>query len=157
MTHLTKISFGATSAIVTSLAFIVSLSGSVEPRMPIIGSLLVFAIADNISDSLGIHIFQESDLKKPGVVNISTLSNFATRFFMILSFIAIVYLIPIQAAVITSLIWGIAVLMTLSYLIAVEQARNPIKDMLQHLAIAVLVIISSLLLRQWITAVFGGL
>jgi hypothetical protein len=157
MTHLTKISFGATSAIVTSLAFIVSLSGSVEPRMPIIGSLLVFAIADNISDSLGIHIFQESDLKKPGVVNISTLSNFATRFFMILSFIAIVYLIPIQVAVITSLIWGIAVLMTLSYLIAVEQARNPIKDMLQHLAIAVLVIISSLLLRQWITAVFGGL
>jgi len=157
MTHLTKYSFGATSAIVTSLAFIVSLSGNVEPRMPIIGSLLVFAIADNISDSLGIHIFQESDLKKPGTVNISTLSNFATRFFMILSFIGIVYLLPIQAAVILSVIWGIAILMTLSYLIAVEQARNPIRDLLTHLAIAVLVIVSSLLLRSWITAVFGGL
>lgn len=157
MTHLTKYSFGATSAIVTSLAFIVSLSGNVEPRMPIIGSLLVFAIADNISDSLGIHIFQESDLKKPGIVNVSTLSNFATRFCLILSFIGIVYLLPIQAAVILSVIWGIAILMSLSYLIALEQERNPIRDLLTHLAIATLVIVSSLLLRSWITAVFGGL
>ncbi len=157
MTHLTKYSFGATSAIVTSLAFIVSLSGNVEPRMPIIGSLLVFAIADNISDSLGIHIFQESDLKKPGIVNVSTLSNFATRFCLILSFIGIVYLLPIQAAVILSVIWGIAILMSLSYLIAVEQERNPIRDLMTHLAIATLVIVSSLLLRSWITAVFGGL
>ena len=157
MTHLTKYSFGATSAIVTSLAFIVSLSGNVEPRMPIIGSLLVFAVADNISDSLGIHIFQESDLKKPSIVNTSTLSNFATRFFVILSFIAIVYLAPTQAAVIISAIWGISILMTLSYLIAVEQAHNPITGMLLHLAIAVLVIISSLLIRSWITAFFGSL
>jgi hypothetical protein len=99
MTHLTKISFGVTSAIVTSLAFIVSLSGNTEPRMPIIGSLLVFAVVDNISDSLEIHIFQESDLKKPGTVNTSTVSNFLTRFLVILSFVAVVYLMPIQLAI----------------------------------------------------------
>ncbi|MGD0805119.1 MAG: hypothetical protein ABSA11_13725 [Candidatus Bathyarchaeia archaeon] len=155
MTHLTKISFGVTSAIVTSLAFIVSLSGNTEPRMPIIGSLLVFAIADNISDSLGIHIFQESDLKKTGIVNTSTVSNFVTRFLLILSFIAVVYLIPIQLAVIISVVWGISVLMALTYFIAIERETKPVPAMLQHLAIAALVVVASLLLRSWIVTSFS--
>ncbi len=157
MTHLTKISFGVTSAIVTSLAFIVSLSGNVEPRMSIVGSLLVFAVADNISDSLGIHIFQESDLKKTGTVNTSTISNFLARFLVILSFIVIVYLIPIQAAVIISVVLGISMLMTLTYLIAIERETKPLPSMIQHFAIAALVVVASLLLRTWISALFGGL
>ena len=156
MTHLTKISFGVTSAIVTSLAFIVSLSGNNEPRMPIIGSLLVFAIADNISDSLGIHIFQESDLKKAGTLNASTVSNFLARFLIILSFVAVVYLMPIQLAVFTSVVWGISILMFLTYQIAIERETKPLPAMMQHLAIATLVIVASLLLRSWILASFNG-
>jgi hypothetical protein len=155
MTHLTKYSFGASSAIATSLAFIVSLSGSPEPRIPIIGSLLVFAIADNITDSLGIHIFQESDLKNQSVVNASTLSNFATRLIFIFSFIAIIYFMPITLAVFTSVVWGISILVVLSYLIATEQHSSPTRAIIQHIAVATLVVISSLLLRQWITAFFN--
>jgi VIT1/CCC1 family predicted Fe2+/Mn2+ transporter len=155
MTHLTKISFGVTSAIVTSLAFIVSLSGNTEPRMPIIGSLLVFAIADNISDSLGIHIFQESDLKKTGTVNTSTISNFVTRFLVILSFVMVVYLFPIQPAVIISVVLGISMLMALTYLIAVERETKPLPAMIQHFAIAALVVVASLLLRTWIITSFS--
>jgi hypothetical protein len=155
MTHLTKISFGVTSAIVTSLAFIVSLSNNVEPRMPIIGSLLVFAIADNVSDSLGIHIFQESDLKKNETVNASTISNFVTRFLVILSFAALVYLLPIQLAVISSVIWGFSMLMVLTYLIAVEREARLLPSLIQHFAIAAFVVFGSLLLRSWITAIFG--
>lgn len=155
MTHLTKISFGVTSAIVTSLAFIVSLSNNVEPRMPIIGSLLVFAIADNVSDSLGIHIFQESDLKKNETVNASTISNFVTRFLVILSFAALVYLLPIQLAVISSVIWGFSMLMVLTYLIAVERETRLLPSLIQHFAIAAFVVFGSLLLRSWITAIFG--
>jgi VIT1/CCC1 family predicted Fe2+/Mn2+ transporter len=157
MTHLSKISFGVTSAIVTSLAFIVSLSGNTEPRMPIIGSLLVFAVADNISDSLGIHIFQESDLKKTSTVNTSTISNFLIRFLVILSFVAVVYLMPIQVAVIISVIWGLSILMTLTYLIAIERKTKPLPAMIQHLAIAALVVAASLLLRSWIFTTFSVL
>jgi VIT1/CCC1 family predicted Fe2+/Mn2+ transporter len=155
MTHLTKISFGITSAIVTSLAFIVSLSGNIEPRMPIIGSLLVFAVADNISDSLGIHIFQESDLKKTGTVNTSTISNFLSRFLVILSFVIVVYLFPIQVAVIISVVLGISMLMTLTYLIAIERETKPLPAMIQHFAIAALVVVASFLLRTWIFALFN--
>ena len=155
MTHLTRISFGVTSAIVTSLAFIVSLSGNVEPRMPIVGSLLVFAIADNISDSLGIHIFQESDLKKPGIINTSTFSNFIVRFVVILSFVVAVYFLPIQLAVISSVIWGISILMALTYLIAIERNTKPLPAMLEHLLIAALVVAASFLFRSWISTLFN--
>jgi VIT1/CCC1 family predicted Fe2+/Mn2+ transporter len=123
--------------------------------MPIIGSLLVFAIADNISDSLGIHIFQESDLKKTGTVNSSTISNFASRFLIILSFVAVVYLLPIQLAVIVSVVWGISILMTLTYLIAIERETKILPAMVQHLAIAALVVATSLILRSWILVVFS--
>jgi vacuolar iron transporter family protein len=154
MMQLTKYSFGATSAIATSLAFIVSLSGSLEPRTPIIGALLVLAVADNITDSLGIHVFQESDQKSQKVVNASTLSNFATRLVLVLSFIAIVYVLPIGVAVAASIIWGVSVLVGLSYLIAKEQKANPTHAILQHVAIAALVVVSSLVMREWIATIF---
>jgi hypothetical protein len=107
MSHLTKFSFGATSAIITCLALIIGLSKSANPKLSIVASLLVIAIADNISDSLGIHIYQESDLKKSEVVRANTFFNFLTRFFVILIFILLVVFLPTGYAIIFSIIWGI--------------------------------------------------
>jgi len=154
MTHLTRFSFGTTSAIVTSLAFIVGLSGG--SKIAIVVSLMVFAVADNISDSLGLHIFQESDLKQPKVVSISTLSNFFTRLSLVLVFILLVVLLPIDYAVIASLVYGVSLLSFLSYLIAKERKSNPYSSILAHIAIAVLVIGVSFLLRVWITNFFSN-
>jgi len=157
MTHLTKFSFGATSAIVTSLAFIVGLSRNVNPKLTIIGSLLVIAVADNISDSLGIHIYQESDLKSSKVIRVSTFSNFLTRFLVMLVFILLVAFLPIEYSVIFSIVWGISLLAVLSYLIAKEQKVNPYLAILQHVAIAILVIAVSSFLGGWITSIFTNL
>jgi VIT1/CCC1 family predicted Fe2+/Mn2+ transporter len=157
MSHLTKFSFGATSAIVTSLAFIVGLSRSINPKLAIIGSLLVIAVADNISDSLGIHIYQESELKKSKAVRVSTFYNFLTRFLVILVFISLVTFLPIGYSVIFSMVWGISLLSVLSYFIAKEQKVNPYSAILQHVAIAVLVIVVSNFLGGWITSIFSKL
>lgn len=154
MTHLTKFSFGATSAVITSLAFIIGLSSTINPKMTIIGSLVVFAIADNISDSLGIHIFQESDLKKSKVVRTSTFSNFLTRVSVTMVFILLVAIFPIEYSIIFSIIWGFFLLIVLSYYIAKEQKVNPYKAILQHVAIALVVIIASLFFREWIMNIF---
>lgn len=154
MSHLTKFSFGATSAIITSLAFIVSLSKIISPKLTIIGSLLVIAVADNISDSLGIHIYQESELKIPKVVAVSTIYNFLTRLVVIAIFILLVAFLPMEYAVIFSLAWGISLLVILSYFIAKEQKVNPYNAILQHVAIAILVIIASYFMREWITNFF---
>ena len=155
MSHLTRFSFGATSAIITCLALIIGLAKSPNPRFAIIGSLLVIAIADNISDSLGIHIYQESDLKKSEVVRTATLFNFLTRFGVILVFILLILLLPLFYASIFSVIWGISLLVLLSYYIALEQHNNPYKVILGHVAIAVVVIIISNYVSEWILHLFS--
>ena len=154
MTHLTKFSFGTTSAVVTSLAFVVGLSGA--SKATIILSLLVFALADNISDSLGIHIFQESDLKDSRVVSVSTVFNFFTRLSLVIIFVLIVAFLPIDYAVIVSLIYGLSVLSVLSYLIAKERKSSVYTSIFGHVAIAILVIAVSYVFRVWISNFFVG-
>ena len=155
MSHLTKFSFGATSAIITCLALIIGLSKSANPKLSIVASLLVIAIADNISDSLGIHIYQESDLKKSEVVRANTFFNFLTRFFVILIFILLVVFLQTGYAIIFSIIWGISLLIVLSYFIAKEQKVNPYKAIFEHVAVAVVVIFVSNFLSEWILHFFS--
>jgi VIT1/CCC1 family predicted Fe2+/Mn2+ transporter len=157
MSHLTKFSFGATSAIITCLALIIGLSKSANPKLSIVASLLVIAIADNISDSLGIHIYQESDLKKSEVVRANTFFNFLTRFFVILIFILLVVFLPTGYAIIFSIIWGISLLIVLSYSIAKEQKVNPYKAIFEHVAVAVVIIFVSNFLSEWILHFFSTL
>lgn len=150
MTHLTRFSFGMTSAVVTSLAFIVGLGGS--SKIAIVVSLLIFAVADNVSDSLGLHIFQESDLKQSGVVSISTFSNFFTRLSVVAVFILMVALLPMEYAVVASLGYGISLLSVLSYLIAEERKANRLFSILEHIGVATLVVALSYVLRVLITS-----
>ena len=55
-----KFLFGSTSAIITNLALVVGLEASINAKLNIVASILVIAIADNISDTLGIHIYRRS-------------------------------------------------------------------------------------------------
>jgi hypothetical protein len=50
-----KFLFGRTAAIITNLGLVVGLFSSLNAKVNIIGSILIIAIADNISDTLGIH------------------------------------------------------------------------------------------------------
>jgi vacuolar iron transporter family protein len=154
---LTRYSFGSTSAIVTSLAFIISLSNSLDPRLSIVGSLLVIAIADNIADSFGIEVFQESELKKTSIIRLSTLTNFLTRFLVILVFIAFVLLLPMEYALTLSVIWGLALIALLSYFIAREKNASVARTVASHIAVVLVVVLVSYSLREWIITVFTGL
>ncbi|MFZ2455052.1 MAG: hypothetical protein WAX07_01040 [Candidatus Altiarchaeia archaeon] len=93
---LSRYSFGATSAIITSLALIVGLAGAANPRASIVGALLVLAVADNVSDSLGIHVYRESQFRDHRGNRIYTISNFVTRLCITMLFVALVLFLPIQ-------------------------------------------------------------
>ena len=82
-----KFSFGATSSTVTSLGIIFGLLTSGNPKASVIGSLLVIAVADNIADSLGIHIYRESTATKKDNPRMFTIENFLTRFGITLTFV----------------------------------------------------------------------
>ena len=83
MIEIKKISLGATSAIVTSMGLIAGLAHGSNAKTAIIGGLLVVGIADNISDSLGIHIYKESEGVNKQEIKSSTLGNFIVRFISI--------------------------------------------------------------------------
>src|SRR5512140_2034663 len=79
MPRLRRISFGGTAAIVTSMAVIVGLHASAAQKSTIVGSLLIIALADNLTDSLGVHVYQESERLAEREAFRTTVANFTTR------------------------------------------------------------------------------
>jgi len=144
-------SFGATSAVITSLAIIISLSRVVSAKISIITALLVIAIADNISDSFGIHIYQESQHVRAKEVKKTTLYNFLARLLVVSILILFILLLPIDLAVILSVVFGLSIIVLLSYFISKHQKDNPYSIVIEHLALTVIVIIASLFLRAFIS------
>ena len=55
--------FGLTSGIITTLGLIIGLSAGTHSKIAVIGGILTIAFADALSDSLGIHISEESTKK----------------------------------------------------------------------------------------------
>ena len=138
-----KFSFGSTSAIITNVALIIGLDTAANAKLTIIGSLLMIAIADNISDSLGIHMYQESEGMGQKKVWTLTLTNFLSRLIISLGFVFIILAFPLDVAVTISLIYGALVLSAVSYLISKKRKANPWYSIAEHLLIAVTVIIIS--------------
>ena len=85
-----RYSFGSTAAIVTSVGLIVGFGAASVPRSTIVSGLLIIAVADNISDSLSIHIYQESENLEPRDAFRATLTNFVARLLVALSFVGVV-------------------------------------------------------------------
>ena len=139
----TKVSFGITSAVITSLALIAGLDTITNPKSGIIGSILVIALADNLSDSMGIHLYLESEHIVGNEVWLSTLTNFLARLGVSLSFILLIAFLPIRTAVVCSIVWGFAVLAGLSYAIQHKRGKNPLYEALVHIGLAALVITGS--------------
>jgi VIT1/CCC1 family predicted Fe2+/Mn2+ transporter len=150
----TKFSFGATAAIITNLGLIAGLDTLAHPKLSIIGSILVIALADNIADSLGIHIYQESECINNKEVWFSTLTNFLTRLFVSLTFIFLLVVLPITLAVVSSIVWGLLLLAFMSYAIAKNTGTNPYRSIFEHITIAMAVIMASHLLGRYFISKF---
>jgi vacuolar iron transporter family protein len=150
----TKFSFGGTSGIITNMAIIIGLNTLSNAKISIIGSLLVVALADNISDTLGIHIYQESEGVTKKEVWLSSFTNFLSRFLVSLGFIFIVYILPINFAVTISIIYGLLILSIISYLISKRKNVNPWMAIIEHIIIALAVMFLSRYFSNFIINLF---
>ncbi len=157
MEHSKKIgfSFGITSAIITTLGLIVGLSSSTHSRLAIIGSVLVIAIADAFSDSLGIHISEESEKKhSKGEIYKASVYTWIAKFFFAMSFLLPVLLLPMELAVIASVLWGLSLLAVFSYCIGDGNRWSAVGE---HVLIAAVVIIASHYVGVFISSYFGSI
>ncbi len=135
-------SFGLTSGIITTLGMIVGLNSSTHSQMVVIGGILAIAVADAFSDALGIHISEESENKhSPKEIWQATLSTLGAKFFFALTFIAPVLLLPLQEAIIASVVYGLLLIAIVSAAMAKEQKQKIHAVVAEHLSIAAAVII----------------
>jgi len=137
----TGFSFGLTSGIITTLGLMVGLNSSTHSRIAVIGGILTIAIADALSDALGIHISEESENKHTyREIWESTLSTFASKFIFAMTFVVPVLMLKLETAVFVSAIWGLSLLAIFSFHIAREQGAKPWKVIAEHLIISLAVI-----------------
>jgi len=151
----TRVSFGGTAAIVTSMALITGLDAARAGRGSLIGALLIAAVADNLTDSLSVHMYQESERLEQREAFIGTVTNFATRFVLCLSFVLIVAVAGVHAAAGWGVLWGMTLLAALSYIVALHRRVSIASEIAKHVAVALMVILVSKGLGHWIIVYFN--
>jgi len=149
-------SFGLTSGIITTLGLMVGLHSGTHSRLAVIGGILIIAIADALSDALGIHISEESESKHTvKEIWVSTISTFLSKFVFSSTFIIPVLLFNLYTAIVISIIWGLFTLCVLSFILAKEQGEKSWKVIAEHLIIALTVITITHYVGDWISLTFG--
>ena len=152
----TGVSFGLTSGTITTLGLMVGLHSGTRSRLVVIGGILTIAIADAFSDALGIHMSEEAENKHTErEIWESTISTFISKFFLALTFMIPVFLFELSTAILVSVIWGLCMLALISRSIAKEQRAKPWKVIVEHLGIAMAVIIVTHYVGDWIGSTFG--
>jgi VIT1/CCC1 family predicted Fe2+/Mn2+ transporter len=146
--------FGSSAAIITDTSLIVGLGSAHAGKGPILAGLLTIAVADNISDSLGIHMYKESEGYGQRLSLRSTLLNFLSRLATSFTFIAIVVALPLSQAVYVGLIWGLVLIGVISYLVSRSNGNNPVREVAIHIVTAAVVVVLSRFLGREITKLF---
>jgi VIT1/CCC1 family predicted Fe2+/Mn2+ transporter len=152
----TGLFFGATSGVITTIGLIVGLNSGTRSIAAVLGGILVIAVADAMSDALGIHLAEEADPNTDHAhVWAATIMTFVTKFVFSISFAVPLLLLPLTTAVAVSVVWGLLVIVILSYFLARSQDEPPLYIIGEHLGIAILVIVLSHYIGVWVAATFG--
>ncbi len=150
------ISFGLTSGVITTLGLLVGLSAGTSSRLAVIGGVFTIAVADSLSDALGIHVSEEAEgVHSKRDVWMATIATFASKLLMALTFAVPVILLDLDAAVVVSILWGGLALSLLSWNLARSQGVKAGPVVTEHLVVAALVIIAAQLIGGWISSVFS--
>jgi vacuolar iron transporter family protein len=150
----TGISFGLTSGVITTLGLIVGLHSGTHSTLAVTGGVLTIAVADAMSDALGIHIAEESNPQHSSHrVWQATLATFAAKLVMALTFLVPLLVFTLGTAIVVSIVWGFAVLSLLSWRLARVQGVPAWRVIGEHLLIAAIVVVSTHLLGDWLAGV----
>jgi VIT1/CCC1 family predicted Fe2+/Mn2+ transporter len=149
------LNFGLTSGVITTLGLMVGLHSGTGSSMVILGGVLTIAIADSFSDALGIHVSEESiSSNTQRDVWEATICTFLAKFVFTLSFAVPLLFLSLSWAIVVSIIWGFMLLSFVSYRIAKDQKNKHWKVIAEHLLIAVVVIISTHFVGDFIKQLF---
>jgi len=108
------------------------------------------------SDALGIHVSEEAEnVHTAKEVWEATLATFLAKFLFALTFLVPVVLFELSTAILIGMGYGFFLLALLSYAIAKDGAENSWKVVAEHLVIALIVVVLTHEVGDWISATFG--
>ncbi|KPJ72816.1 hypothetical protein AMJ52_05120 [candidate division TA06 bacterium DG_78] len=153
MRHSYKVgfSFGLISGIVTTLGMIVGLHSSTHSKIFVLGGILVIAIADALSDAMGIHFSEESENKHSfKEIWESTVATFLSKFIFALTFVIPILLFELSTAIILCITWGVTLTMIFSIYLAKSQNKKIIQTVVEHLVLIIVVVIITHFVGDWV-------
>ena len=149
----TGLGFGLTSAVITTLGLMIGINSGTHSRTAVIGSVIMIAVADALSDSLGIHISEESQgTYSQETIWRSTVYTFITKFGTGMTFLIPLLLLPLQTAVLVAIVWGLLILGVFSYYTGMQEEMSSWRVVLEHEMIALVVIVSTHLIGTLLPA-----
>ena len=160
----TGLGFGLTSGIITTLGLMVGLNAGTHSKTAVVAGILVIAIADALSDALGIHVAEETNKNrsKKEIWEASG-ATFVSKFVTALTFVVPILFLNLAMAVIVGAVWGLFLIAIFSVYLAkqpfgrelrAERQKKPsFQIILEHISIAILVIVITYFIGRWV----GGL
>jgi len=144
------ISFGLSSGVITTLAMIIGMSEATgDAKLPIITGILTIAIADGLSDALGMYFSEESRLdEQDKSAWIVPLFTFLAKFVFSSIFIIPFLLLPASLAIYICLAFGIILIISLASLVARRKKVSLLKEVSKQVFLTVIVISASLFIGK---------
>ena len=97
----TGVSFGLTSAVITTLGLMVGLHSGTHSKIVVLAGILLIAVADAFSDALGIHVSEEAENTHTAKqIWGATIATFLTKFLFAMTFLVPVLLLSLSTAII---------------------------------------------------------
>jgi predicted adenylyl cyclase CyaB len=141
-----KFSYGISSAVLTTLGVIVGLNSATASQIAVIGGIVAVAIADSLSDSMGMYAAKTTERGVSSAVAFrNALNVFLGKFIFTLTFIIPFIIFPFSFAIYTCIAWGLILLTFVNFQIAFIQEKNIPKTIIKNILIAIVVIIISYL------------
>lgn len=152
----TGLSFGLTSGVITTLGLMVGLHSGTGSTLAVIGGVITIAVADAFSDALGIHIAEESSAGRSTLaVWEATFATLFSKAAIALTFVVPLLLLELGTAILAAIAWGLGLIALLSWHLARNRGEPAWRVIGEHLFIALIVIIATHFIGDWVALVFG--
>lgn len=153
---ITGAAFGLTTAVITSLGILVGMYSATSSKLAVVAAIVIMAIADGLSDAVSLHTVEEAEVEKGEnkhsvkEIWLTTVIAFTAVCGFTLTFAIPVLIFPLKIAIPAAIVWGMALLIVLNLFIAKIKNERPAKLIIEHVLLAIFVIIISYLVGNLI-------
>lgn len=155
-TYLRGMGLGLTTGVITTLGITVGLYSGTQSKLAVIGGIIVLALADGLSDAIGMHISEEAGrLSTERQVWEATLFTLLSKIGFTLTFLIPILLLEIYPAIIISVVWGLVLISVFSAYIARDRGERPLKVVSEHVLLTIGVVMASHYIGVFVHNTFG--